>query len=188
VQLQLCGEFGMNTWADCLLAPRESLSLLCRRNHCHKLLGPLIQKVVESYLDEQRLKMLPAETPATDYWCKLYCAARIVDEVHWSPLLPDETHQADSSCQHAKGKHLLARCCHSATAAGSYIVLLGGIFRDGSPSHLDVCVLDVVHGRIIQPQLLGEHLPPALSHMCQALISLHQGSVLHSLVSQDWQS
>lgn len=176
----------MNTWADYLLAPRESLSLLCRRNHCHNLLGPLIPKVVESHLDKQRLEMLPAEAPAIDYWYKLYCAARIVDEVHWSPLLLDETHQANSSCQHAKGKHLLARCCHSATAAGSFIVLLGGNFRDGSSSHLDVCVLDVVHGRIIQPQLLGEHLPPALSHMCMALITLLQGSVLHGMVSQDW--
>jgi hypothetical protein len=76
---------------------------------------------------------------------------------------------------------LLARYGHTTIAAGSLLVLVGGMLRDGAHEAIDVSVLDLISRRMTQPSLSGK-APPALRYLCSALVALEQGSLLHGQV------
>jgi hypothetical protein len=75
----------------------------------------------------------------------------------------------------------LARYGHTTIAAGSLLVLVGGMLRDEAHEAIDVSVLDLIGRRMIQPILSGK-APPALRHLCSAKVALERGSLLHSQV------
>jgi hypothetical protein len=76
---------------------------------------------------------------------------------------------------------LLARYGHCTIAAGSLLVLVGGMLRDSAHKAVDVSVLDLVSRRMIQPSLSGTP-PPALRHLCSAPVALKHSSLLHTQV------
>lgn len=117
-------------------------------------------------------------------WYQLYSSARSLDAVHWSAGAPspEQFSCITNSTDDSSGEPLLARYGHTATPVGTLLVLVGGMLRDGAHAATDVSVLDLVGRRVIQPRLVGR-APPALRHMCTALVTLQQHSLLHSKVS-----
>lgn len=164
----------------------------CRQNHCRELLGELTVAYVAS-------SGTAAQQAAT--WYCLYKSARLLDVVHWSAGAPttdrisltanssnpsssnnsSSTNSSSTLGSICQAEPLLARYGHSTIAAGALLVLVGGMLRDGAHQALDVSVLDLVGRRMIQPRLSGAP-PPALRHLCTALVALEQGSLLHRQV------
>jgi hypothetical protein len=135
----------------------------------------------------------------------LYTSARLLDVVHWSAGAPTAdglsfaASNTNTSCSFiissssTQAEPLLARYGHCTIAAGSLLVLVGGMLRDGAHEAIDVSVLDLIGRRVIQPSLSGK-APPALRHLCSALVTMDQGSLLHKqvlcrtrIVSHVWQ-
>jgi hypothetical protein len=83
---------------------------------------------------------------------------------------------------------LLTRTGHTATAAGSHLVLVGGDLRDraqiaaANAAALDAAVLDLPNRRVIKPALYGQQ-PPSLVEHCTVALAPQPGSALHKQVS-----
>lgn len=126
----------------------------------------------------------------------------MLDRLHWSPAVPaarsleliDNSSNSSSAGDLQQGQQqlalrsqdaaaVLARTGHTATAAGSYLVVVGGTTRDGpAPTALDVAVLDLPNSRIVKPALYGQQ-PPALVEHCTAVLNPQSGSTLYTQVS-----
>jgi hypothetical protein len=129
-------------------------------------------------------------------WLRLYASARMLDRLHWSPACPAanslQLDDHSSSRQSSAKLHLapcakdaaalLARTGHTATAAGSHLVLIGGDMRDGpAPAMFDVAVLDLANSRVVRPMLYGQQ-PPSLREHCTVVLDPHPGTALHKQV------
>jgi hypothetical protein len=165
-----------------------------RCRHCRDLLGELpVAHVAASCKSDQ------AST-----WLQLYASARMLDRLHWSQAAPHaskltltshashtSTHaaaaaaatmQQGSRSLPADAAALLARTGHTATAAGRFLVLVGGDLRDGpAQAASDVAVLDLPSSRVMQPALYGQH-PPSLREHCTVLLQQQPGSALYRQV------
>jgi hypothetical protein len=174
------------------LRPSLLRLLACRCRHCRDLLGELpVAHVAASCKSDE------AST-----WLRLYASARMLDRLHWSQAAPHASkltlishtshtskHAAaatfqDSRSTPADAAALLARTGHTATAAGRFLVLIGGDLRDGpTPEVSDVAVLDLPNSRVTQPRLHGQQ-PPSLREHCAVLLQQQAGSALNQQVSR----
>lgn len=144
----------------------------CRREHCTDLLGPIVVGHVAA----------AQQTEEGSPWHRLYASSKHLDTVHWSSAKLEQLTGTEHKFKtHRTAARQLARFGHTATVAGSLLVLLGGVTRDGPVSTLDVSVLDLASNRLAAPQLTGQQ-PPALRHLSTAVVTLEQGSLLHSKV------
>lgn len=125
---------------------------------------------------------------------QLYTSARTLDRLHWSPAAPAASSLAivDHSAhkqQQQDAAAVLARSGHTATAAGSHLVLVGGDLRDRAPAAaaaaaaLDVAVLDLPNRRVIKPALYGQQ-PPSLVEHCTVALAPQPGTALHKQVGR----
>lgn len=128
----------------------------------------------------------------------------MLDRLHWSPSIPAASalkvvadHSSDNNTQQQQQQQLLhqllpspvsdaasllARTHHTATAASTHLVIIGGDVRDGpAPTAADVVVLDLPNRRVLQPRLHGKQ-PPSLRHHCTVLLKPRQDSVLFDQV------
>jgi hypothetical protein len=168
----------------------DALLPLCRLIYCKDLLGevPVAHIAASCKADE------------ASAWLRLYASARTLDRLHWSPACPAANrlqladHSSSSSSRQASAKlqlapcvkdaaALLARTGHTATAAGSHLVLIGGDMRDGPmPAISDVAILDLASSRVVRPMLYGQQ-PPSLREHCTVVLDPHPGTALHKQVT-----
>lgn len=140
-------------------------------------------------------------------WLQLYASARMLDRLHWSPAIPaartlelvDNTSSSSSGgaddlqaqrqlpLRNHDAAAVLARTGHTATAAGTHLVVVGGTMRDGpAPTALDIAVLDLPNSCIVKPAMYGQQ-PPALAEHCTAMLNPQPGSALYKQVGSSHQ-